>query len=372
MTFFARPNLDNVQFEQLKDSTLTLSGQPQIATTTGLTLTTGSTGSGVILTASGASINNQVLTYDSVENVIKLKDPTASGGTGIYTCDSPSTIEVGGMSACTDIYGCQVNDILQCILVPTVDPVVSAFFNSLSIPPPTTYEVGCQPTIIATSGFDRGCVLSPVPPYCSGSDKLTGLPSSHVICAFGDINGVTATTTNLVTGVTFNPTISYPSNYIYSCVNYSSGATPVYRSDGSVYSATAAAGATSNKTCLISGIYPYYWGKETCATRPAVTQDLVTGGTKVVTTSTGTVTVNFNTVSSEYSWLAIPEVSASKNCWYVTALSNGPMLTSASDKYPDECILPITSSDGCWSSINYKVYMSKAVGAITLPMEFRN
>jgi hypothetical protein len=38
MGFFARPNIDNIQFKQLAGTTLTLSGTTQIATSGGLEL----------------------------------------------------------------------------------------------------------------------------------------------------------------------------------------------------------------------------------------------------------------------------------------------------------------------------------------------
>ena len=54
MTFFARPNLDDIQFKQLTGSTLTLSGQTRIIETNGLTLSDGA-GSNIVITAKNAS-----------------------------------------------------------------------------------------------------------------------------------------------------------------------------------------------------------------------------------------------------------------------------------------------------------------------------
>ena len=115
MSFFARPILDNTQFVQYNDSVLTLSGQTQIATISGLTLTDG-VGGYVPIIATGGS-NNYVLTYDNTGGspVIRLKESTASGGTGVYDCASPTTCTVGGLPAGTAIFNCPINDILQCI-----------------------------------------------------------------------------------------------------------------------------------------------------------------------------------------------------------------------------------------------------------------
>jgi hypothetical protein len=375
MTFFARPNLDNIQFEQQTGSTLTLCGQTQIATATGLMLATGSTGDGVIITASGASIDNQVLTYDSVENVIKLKDPTASGGTGIYTCTSPSTCTVGGLPSGSDIYGSGVTTILECILAPTVDPSVADLFNSLSISPTTTlYEVGSQPTICAVSGFDRGLVN---PLYCGTDPNPAGLPSSHVICAFGDTNGVTATTTNLSTYCEFTPIISYPSNYVYSCVNYSAGATPVYRSDGSEMCPVEPAGATLNKTCNITGVYPWFWGTDAVApdvSTSGCTQCLVDSySAKICQSNLNVVTVsNFN-VTGEYIWITIP-AGYTKTCWQgANNVSNNGVIPGG--LFPTPTSMGIASPESCWGTITpvgYEIYVSNYATDINYGMTFCN
>lgn len=77
MTFFARPDLSDVQFRQCIGSQLTLSGETRIATTSGLTLV-GDSGY-IPLHATGASVN-YVMTYDA-DGVIRLKESTISGTT---------------------------------------------------------------------------------------------------------------------------------------------------------------------------------------------------------------------------------------------------------------------------------------------------
>ena len=100
---------------------------------------------------------------------------------------------------------------------------------------------------------------------------------------------------------------------------------------------------------------------------------MITGGTKVVANSVGTVIITFGSSDTEYTWFGIPATSTSKICWYRTALDNAYMNRGcATDKYPDECTIAITSGQGCWSTVNYKVYMSLGAGAIATAMEFRN
>ena len=73
MSFFSRPNLDNLQFKQTVDAILELSGQTRILKTSGFTLTDGA-GGNVIITASGASssTNMYVLTYNHALGKIVL------------------------------------------------------------------------------------------------------------------------------------------------------------------------------------------------------------------------------------------------------------------------------------------------------------
>jgi hypothetical protein len=130
MPFFARPNLDNLQFKQISGSTLTLSGQTNISQWNGLTLSDGAGGS-VIITASGATpaSDGQVMTYRG--GIIAL-EPTAASGDSRYYGMSPTTTTVGGLSTGSPISGCTIECILQSILVPAIPLSVSL---SIATPP---------------------------------------------------------------------------------------------------------------------------------------------------------------------------------------------------------------------------------------------
>jgi hypothetical protein len=82
--FFARPRLSNIFFKQNPDDIFTISGQTNIATTSGLTLSDG-IGGNVIITASGASLSTvgQVMTYDGSR--IRLMQSSLSGDTN-FAC----------------------------------------------------------------------------------------------------------------------------------------------------------------------------------------------------------------------------------------------------------------------------------------------
>ena len=386
MGFFARPRLSNEQFVQHADDVLTLTGQTQIATATGLTLTDGS-GNNIPVTASGASADFDVLTY--CQGVISLKPSAASGGTNIYDCASPSTCTVGGLSACTTISGQSVNWILEKILVPTLSSSIVPESNSLSLLPSITcYEIGCSLSLSMVSTFDRGFVD---PQYCGTCCYPVGLPTTHTF--YPNWNpSVVVSCSDLTWSEPYVTTINPGTNPFCAEVTYLSGATPVYNSDGCVFAPAEPSGTTGYVTDSLCGIYPWYWGKVTCAGaagfgRPtsACIKHEMTGntcggsntGNKVVVTSTGTICTTFNTTENDYLWFATPCASTTKTCWYIDALNNsliGGAVSPGGNLFPDpEAVTGVTSvGTGSWSNEEYKVYISNKQTCSTSLMQLRN
>jgi hypothetical protein len=132
MPFFARPNLDDVQFKQLSGSTLTLSGVTSIWSPDGLTLTDGAGGYVPIVATGGTDYD--VLTYVGGKIIL---EPASGGGAGVYSGASPTTCTVGGINAGTAIYGCSISSILETMLVPDIPLCVC-----LTIPSPRQF--GCS------------------------------------------------------------------------------------------------------------------------------------------------------------------------------------------------------------------------------------
>ena len=380
MTFFSRPDLSNLQFKQLNDSTLTLSGQTQIATTSGLTLTDG-IGNNIIVTASGASDNFDVLTY--CNGIISLLPPTASGGSGIYDCSSPTTCAVGGLPSNTPIYGSGITTILECILVPTLDPTLTNPSLSSFIINPTTslYEMGTIITVTGTTGFNAGCID---PQYTALSDCRSNGVSGYTYSDFG----VTSYDSSPIH--TFGPnTINSPSNIISSTIHYSGGTQPK-NSSGANYDSPLSAGSTSPATKTIRGIYPYYWGTLTCAAaggvgRPTACciKDGITDGTlangtcnKVVSCSTNTISVTFGSTASDYLWFATPVASTTKTCWYVDALNNnliGGVVDPGGNLFPvPDTVTGVNSFESCWSGESYKIYVSNYQSTAVSSMQLKN
>jgi hypothetical protein len=291
---------------------------------------------------------------------------TASGSQA-YSGQTPSAVNLCGITIGYQLTGKTVSCILQDLLVPELCGTVTAPSTSISLSATGTYEVGCVLSETVCGIFSRGSIS---PQYCSLSPFRSGCANAYCFTGTGMPAGWQACVLTPGCRTNASYTIILGSQSWGVCTRYNCGC-PALSNKNNQYCAALVSGNTSAASANITGIYPYYYGKLTCGIRPPVSNSLVTGGTKVVAISTGTVIVTFNSSASEYTWLAIPQISTSKGCWYVNALDNGKINTSPSDKYPDECIIAITSAQGCWASINYKVYMSGAVGAISAPMEFR-
>jgi hypothetical protein len=298
----------------------------------------------------------------------------SSGITTIYDGKSPSTCEVGGMIVGTTLTGRTVQDLLEEILVPTINPTISAPFNSFSkLPTTTQYEVGCLVSLTFTSGFNKGSIC------LSGSfqNYRSGEVNSYYYDGSGLPTGVSSTSLSDVQNVV-GYVVSAGTQTWNSCVGYDCGPQPL-DSDGCDYSSPLPSGTTSAVSTSITGIYPYFWGIEASggapagSNRPIADNDLVTGGTKVVATSDSTVCVNFNSTADDYLWFAIPTGSTSKTCWYVDVINNGGIgggVSPGCNLFPD--LDSVSVCTVCWCNQTYKVYISNYQSSISSTMQLRN
>lgn len=261
---------------------------------------------------------------------------SAETSTTLYTSNSPATCTIGGITSGTVLTGKTLQALLQDMLAPYIEPTFSSFAVNITSP----MEVGTA--LSGTKSFTwntttSGNVASNSIGICEvgGSLSCTGLANDGA--------------ENLSIGTLTNTSPTIWTWQISGCSTQDT---------------------SFNRNVAKCSIYPVYYGVVTCATRPAVDNTLVSNGTKCVVNSTGTVTVDFNS-SGQWTWIATPATSATKTCWYVSALNNGGM-GSSGDKYPDVCTLDITSADGCWSAVSYKVYMSGFAASDADPIQFRN
>jgi hypothetical protein len=372
MSFFSRPDLTNTQFKQLSgnDSILTLSGQTQIATISGLTLADGS-GSTIIITARNPVVGN-IMTFDGTE--IRLMSPNPSGATGNsgnYFGNSPTTCTVGGLSGGSSIYGCTIENILQDILVPTVNPTLTAPSSIFNISLSNPYEVGCVVSVVGCTCLSVGSIN---PQYSSASScRSNGAISHNYIdfnCGTFSCFGNTCTCTRSLPAYTVVAGI----RTAYGSVSYCAGVQPK-NSSGANYSTPLTSGTTTPVGIVICGLLPYFYGKVASGgcpagvNRPTPTCALVISGTKVLLDSSNIISINFNSTSDDYIWFGIPS-GLTKTCWCVNALNNGAIggaVSAGGNLFPAKAsVNPVTTV--CWSGRTYNVYISNYQTAVSTPM----
>jgi hypothetical protein len=361
MAFFARPNIDDTQFKQLTGSTLHLSGQTHIMTPSGLSLTANDGINNIVVTAKGADFtkNGYVLTYNDSKKQIELCLSAGSGGTQIYNGTSPTTCTVGGLCSGTSISGETLSCIIQQIVAPALNPAVTPPSNtfSLSCSPLASsgfYEIGTCICICGCGTFNQGCIN---PQYTSVCDRRSGAPNTYVYWSncYGNachscsaLSDCYCYTTHQITALT--------ESYC-GCVCYDHGC-PVLNSCGGTYCSALPAGSTSAIGVSISALYPYFWGVSSSA--PTAGQTLLNGGNKIISPSTGSITINFNVnTPSKYLWFAIPTTSGIKTKWFG---SNAPSTNTEpipGGLFPAKitCI-GMNSPTALWSNQSYDFYIS--------------
>jgi len=302
-----------------------------------------------------------------------------ASGSSIYNGLSPVTVSsgsVGGLSNGYVLTGKTFTQILQDMLVQTLyptltNPSITSFSQNLA----TLQEVGVSVTPTFTTNFSRG---SKVPQYTSPDAFRSGLPTKYEYSGSGNLRTVASSSTSNVSAATGSTTLVVGANTWSVYVAYNGGTQP-YDSSGAPYLTPLISGSTPVSNTTITGIYPYFYGKFASGgagagvNRPSATSSLVTGGTKVVASSTGTVTITFGATSDDYLWFAIPSTSTTKTKWYVDALNNGTIggaVTPAGNLFPAHDLVNVTTV--LWAGIQYKVYISNYQSATIGSMELRN
>jgi hypothetical protein len=105
----------------------------------------------------------------------------------------------------------------------------------------------------------------------------------------------------------------------------------------------------------VTGVYPWFYLKSSSPITSAAMASAIAAGTatKVVASSTGTLSVPYN-LSSQYIAVAYPAASTTKTVYYVTALDNGP-ITAVFEAVATESV---NSPDSYWTAQSYKVHVS--------------
>jgi len=285
------------------------------------------------------------LPAQSTETNVVYVDPTGTlscgiitAGCGDYSSQSPATCVVGGVSPGYVMTGKTLECIIQDAFAPYVEPAFSSFLMT------------------QTSPMEVGTALSGNKDFSWGTTTSDNVATNSIgICEVGgSLLGSGLANDGSETLDIGTLTNTSPTTWTWQVTGCSTQDNPFSRNVGKC------------------SVYPYFWGVETCGSRPAVDNTLVNGGSKVVSAVGSCVPVTFNS-SGQWTWVAIPASSASRTKWFQGAAPNcGDINVIPTDKYPDECVLDITDGGGCWSTVSYKVYMSGSAATDgSTPIQFR-
>ena len=198
-TFFSRPDLSDIQFKQLPDSELHLSGTTYFVKPDGLHVATDSSGTTVPIVATGAT-SGHVLTY--INGQISLQPAGASTDILFNSC-RPTTRS--GIPV-VNVSGCTVNQFLEGYFFPAVGPSssLSATNNNRQFGDSATgslsYSAIRNTNQINAVGVDTNAdgvldsfpVTGPITGSCSGSYTYS-FPGT---CATPTASGATQNTAN--------------------------------------------------------------------------------------------------------------------------------------------------------------------------------
>jgi hypothetical protein len=261
MAFSTKLKLIDAKVEQQSGSTLTLSGNTIVADSGDLRYATHPNFTG----------DTQVVDKKYVD------DNVVSGGT--YSLSSPSTVTVGGLTSGSVLTGLTSNEILEDILVPYLAPTFSSFSIS-----------GQQQTVEVDI---TNPILSGNQTFLWSTTQSGNVASNSV--TIRDVTGAADLATGLANDgsqVVSVGTINLTSNN----QSYS------WRAEAT----NTQAGDFNSSNFTVTAIHPYFYGTVASGgaaagdNRPSATQDLVTGGTKVVASSTGTINITFGATSDDY------------------------------------------------------------------------
>jgi hypothetical protein len=268
---FARPNLEDNFFKQLKGTVLTLSGETRIATTSGLTLTDNNNHYIPIILTGGSTGYN--LTYINDEIVLR---PVGTGTNPLYD-SSRITTRSGIPEVC--VGGCTISAFLDGYFFPSVAPS-----SSLSVLTNDTIRQFGDCSI--------------------GELSWSVTKHTNLICKIGIDSGATGNYCNILylTGGSQSGTIGYV--FPFACATPSSGVT------GTTVIFSLSAKTTSGETTfsnanIIWNNNNFYFSNSTLYTDSAI-NTVLTGQTGILSNNKTLSTIM--TFNNEFFYYAYPKV----------------------------------------------------------------
>lgn len=274
------------------------------------------------------------ITLTPTSTGITISSTGGGGGSSIYTGATPSTVIVGGINPGYQLTGKTSNQILEQMLVVYQIPA----FIALSI----TGQA---------SPIEVGIGLSGIKTFTWSTSNSANVQPNSI--AIRNVNTNTLIASGLANDGSEAVSIGTITN--------TSPISQSWRGEGT----NTHAGSFQSSNFTVTSLYPYFYGKVSSGgapaggNRPSATNALVTGGTKVVASSSGSIVINFNTTSNDYMWFAHPASVATKTTWVLTSLNNGSIgggVSPGGNLFPDPNTISVTTV--LWVGISYKVYIA--------------
>lgn len=329
MSFQTKQELSNHKFFQLTGDTLSLSGHTTVKDLRYMTtpVITGAT---------------QVASKGYVDSTIA----GITGSSIIYNGATPASVTVGGISAGYQLTGKTANQILENLLVPTLNPTLTApsislFNQNLA----TTQEVGLSVTPTFTTNFSRGSIS---PQYTSASPFRSGTPTKYVYGGTGNVRIVNSTSTTDTSAATGATTLAVGANTWSVVVSYSAGVQPKDSSGGN-FSSPLASGSTSASNTSITGQYLRFYGANaTSVTNSSQVRALSSNAFQ----SANVNTFNLNTGSVLTKFIvALPPGRTISSVIDLDALN-----ANITSSYVFQGTVSVNTGGGSGSAVSYNVY----------------
>ena len=315
---------------------------------TGTTIYSGTTGRSLNLhtfVGSGGTV------VQKVGDEIIITSDTASGSQQ-YSGQTPSAVDLCGITIGYELTGKTVSCIIQDLLVPELfQTSVGTPSTSLSATLTGTREIGCAFSQLLTPNYSAGAVT---PLYCTDNGTTRGGAANNYSYTGPSVSAGFSgcTSCNLIGYV-----VTSGANTWSVCTRYDEGAC-VKGSKGTVNpsypTVCAQDSCTAAGSASITGILPWYWGTKASGT---ITGADVAAGTKTVAVVGASTPICFDAVT-EYLWFAAPAGTyTTKTKWWVCA-ANAGAVGGVGQLWAASCSVAVTSTSGCWTGCSFDVYVT--------------
>jgi len=313
----------------------------------GTTIYSGTTSRNLVLNTIKGSGGTSV---QKVGDEIIVCSTTASGSQQ-YSGETPSAVNLCGITIGYQLTGKTVSQIIQDLLVPELfQTSVGTPSTSVAATLTGTLEIGCSFSQTITPTYTAGAIT---PLYQSTSPFTRGGAANDYSYAGPSLStgffGCTSCVINpyvVTSGVqTWTVCTKYDAG---SCIKGSKGTVnPSYPTICPLNSCTA------NGTATITGILPWFWGTSASGT---ITASIVTGGTKTVAVVGASTPITFNAVT-QYLWFAAPTGTyTTKTKWWVCA-ANAGIIGGTGELWKQQGTVAVTCGSK-WVGCSFDVYVT--------------